>query len=87
MGSMTQRISDDELDRLEQLAASSTSAPWKSFIEGRDHDSGSSFISTQGEDRYLTGATEADQDFIAAARNALPDLLDELRKSRARTRG
>jgi hypothetical protein len=37
---------------------------------------------TPGEDIELNGATPADQDFIAAARNALPTLLVEIRKAR-----
>lgn len=56
------------------------------MIEGRDHDSGSNFIMTKGEDIELTGATHADQDFVAAVRNALPSLLAEVRKARGRDR-
>ena len=57
--------------------------PWKSFIEGRDHGSGSSFIrtgETQGTDIELSGATETDQDFIAHARQDIPALLAEIRR-------
>ena len=48
-----------------------TPGPWRSFVEGRDHTSGSNFIMTgQGDDRHedieLSGATIEDQDFIAA---------------------
>jgi hypothetical protein len=57
--------------------------PWKSFVEGRDHTSGSSFIATPGSDIELTGATAADQDFIAHARQDVPRLLDEIRRLRA----
>jgi hypothetical protein len=47
-----------------------TRGPWKAYIEGRDHESGSSFIMTgeranRGEDIELSGATVADYDFIA----------------------
>jgi len=75
-------ISDEELDLLEQLYLQATPGPWRSMIEGRDHDSGSHFFMTQGEDIGLNGATYADQDFIAAVRNALPTLLAEIRKAR-----
>ncbi len=67
-------------------------APWVSFIEGRDCESGSSFImtgiakgeniwsETRGEDIYLTGATNADQDFIAHARQDIPMLIAEIER-------
>ena len=44
--------------------------------------SGSSFIMTGGEDIYLTGATGADQDFIAAARQDVALLVEEVRRLR-----
>jgi hypothetical protein len=54
-------------------------------VEGRDHDSGSNFIMTgtdtaRGNDIELTGATVADQDFIAHARQDIPQLLAEIRR-------
>src|SRR5882757_7084383 len=52
--------------------------PWKSYIEGRDHTSDSNFIMTGGEDIELLGATEADQVFIAHARQDIPQLLAEI---------
>ncbi len=57
------------------------------MIEGRDHTSGDSFIMVgpaedRDEDMYVTRgsapASLADLDFIAAARNYLPRLLDEI---------
>ena len=39
---------------------------------------GSDFIMTAGEDVYLAGATQADQDFIAAARTDIPRLVAEI---------
>jgi hypothetical protein len=56
-----------------------TPGPWKSLVEGRDFDSGSSFIQTKDEDIYLRGATVADQDFIASARQNIPRLIAEIR--------
>ena len=41
--------------------------------------SGDHFIQTGGEDIYLVGATLADQDFIANARQDLPTLIEEIR--------
>ena len=78
-------VTDEELDNLEALLATATPGPWRSMIEGRDHDSGDSFIMTAKEDIYLIGATLPDQDFMAAARNAIPALISELRLRRAQS--
>ncbi len=72
-------LSDLELDAIRRRCEATTPGPWKSFIEGRDHTSGSSFIMTGSEDFYLTGATIADQDFIASARQDIPKLIEEIR--------
>jgi hypothetical protein len=71
-------------------------APWVTFVEGRDFElGGSSFIMTgvakgdniwseaRGEDIYLTGATIADQDFIAHARQDIPMLIAEIERLKA----
>lgn len=81
-------ISDIELDEMEARCNAATPAPWQSFIEGRDHLSGSNFIRTGGRDDScpdieLIGATHADQDFIAHARQDIPALIAELRRCRA----
>ena len=69
-------IKKDELKLLKELCEKATPGPWKSYVEGRNCESGSSFIQTNGgEDIELSGATDYDQDFIAAAREALPKLL------------
>jgi hypothetical protein len=73
-------ISDEAWKRIEARCVAATPGPWKSWIEGRDHDSGDHFISTGGEDIYLTGATLADQDFIAAARQDIPTLIAAIRE-------
>lgn len=71
-----------DLDAIRQRAARATPGPWKSYIEGRDHTSGSNFIMSTGEDIELLGATEADQDFIANARQDIPLLLAEIDRLR-----
>jgi hypothetical protein len=76
-------MTDAELDQLEARLRAATPGPWVSYVEGRDHDSGSSFIQTSAGDIELSGATVADQDFIAHARQDLPKLLMEIRRSRA----
>jgi hypothetical protein len=85
-------MSNEELDVIKSRYEATTIAPWVSFIEGRDCESGSSFImtgiakgeniwgETRGEDIYLSGATNADMDFIAHARQDIPKLLEEIRR-------
>jgi len=77
-------LTDEELQHMRQRCAAATPGPWKSYIEGRDHTSGSNFIMTSGEDIELTGATDADQDFIAHTRQDLPRLLAEVQRLRQR---
>ena len=76
-------LTDEELAAIKAGCEAATPGPWKPYIEGRDHVSGSSFImtgerATRGEDIELTGATEADYDFIAHARQDIPRLLEEV---------
>jgi hypothetical protein len=67
-----------ELMKIAKRCENATKGPWVSYIEGRDHTSGSNFIRTQGEDIELIGASDADQDFIAHARQDIPCLIDEI---------
>jgi hypothetical protein len=67
-----------DLPAIRERCSRATAGPWKSYLEGRDHTSGSNFIMTSGEDIELLGATEADQDFIAHARQDIPLLLAEI---------
>jgi hypothetical protein len=71
-------ITIEYLQEVLAKCASTTPGPWVSFIEGRDHDSGSSFIRTGGNDIELSGATDADQDFIASAKQDIPALVAEI---------
>lgn len=85
---MSGMLSDEELNSIAARVSAATPGPWRSFIEGRDHRSGSNFIMTgdagsRGEDIELTGATEPDQDFIAAAREDIPRLLETVRALQA----
>jgi hypothetical protein len=73
-------LSEEELQRIERLCAATTPGPWKSFVEGRDHESGSSFIQTARNDIELSGATIEDQDFVASARQDVPLLIAEIRR-------
>ena len=80
-------LSEDDLARMLARAEAAKPGPWKSYVEGRDHVSGSSFIMTgppdaRGDDIELTGASDADQDFVAAAREDVPKLISEIRRLR-----
>jgi hypothetical protein len=86
---MPSSLTDEDLLAMEQRLAATQAAPWTSYVEGRDHTCGSDFIQTgegaaRGEDIELSGATVADQDFIAAARQDMPRLLAEVRALRKR---
>ena len=80
-------LTDQDLADIQARLNAASPGPWQSFIEGRDHEGGSSFIRTQGEDIELTGVTDADQDFIAHARQDLPRLLEEVRRLRSAKAG
>ena len=62
---LTEKDLKDIIDRCNKA----TSGPWKSFVEGRDHESGSDFIQTPDGDIELIGGTRNDQDFIAHSRD------------------
>jgi hypothetical protein len=85
---MKTSLSELEIQEMETRAAAAQPGPWKSWVEGRDFDGGSNFIQTgngaeRGEDIEMSGATVADQDFMAAARQDLPRLITEVRRLRA----
>jgi hypothetical protein len=75
-------LSAQELNEIERRWSATTPGPWKSLVEGRDFDSGSSFIQTGGKDIYLSGGTIADQDFIASAHQDIQKLIAEVRTLR-----
>ena len=75
-------LGDTEIAAMRRRCEGATAEPWKSFVEGRDHSSGSNFIMTPDSDIELVGATIADQDFVAHARQDIPRLLDEIQRLR-----
>ncbi len=81
---MNDELDDDELARMQRLGDAATMGPWKSFIEGRDHEAGSNFAQTDGHDIEMSGAATADYDFIAIATQDVPRLIAEVRRLRAR---
>jgi hypothetical protein len=93
-------MNEEQLAELERLERAATPGPWVSVVEGRDQMSGDSVIVTADDPRQdypdvyvsiavngrLHPAAAADQDFIAAARNAVPALIAEVRRLRAASR-
>jgi len=89
------RMSEADLDAIRNRAELATPGPWTSFVEGRDHTSGDSFImigapDQREDDLYLSRgsrpASPDDQDFVAAARQDIPRLLAEIRRLRSATK-
>ncbi|MGF7038025.1 hypothetical protein [Mucilaginibacter lappiensis] len=82
-------ITDEELNEIELRCNEAQDGPWKAYIENRDHESGSDFIMTEegdnrGEAIEMTGATVADYDFIANAKQDIPRLIKEIRMLKAK---
>ena len=76
-------LTENEIEAIKARCEAATRGPWRSFVEGRDHESGSNFImtgsgSSRGKDIEPNGATVADQDFIAHARQDVPRLVAEI---------
>lgn len=81
-----------EIETIKKRYQATTIGPWIASIEGRDHESGSHFIMTgipkgeniwqekRGEDLEIIGATIADLDFIANARQDIPALIMEIER-------
>ena len=75
-------ISNQELKDIKNRLENTSKGTWQAFVEDRDFESGSSFIKTEGDDIELIGATEADYDFIAHAKEDISKLLDEIERLR-----
>jgi hypothetical protein len=81
------RMKEALIKAIQFRLAAATPGPRRALLEGRDFAPGESFIMTgiaegenirsehHGEDIYLTGATRADLDFIALARQDIPAFL------------
>ncbi len=82
-------MDENYLAEIEERVERATPGPWESYVEGRDHTSGDSFIMTGREDLYLSSygpARVEDQDFIAHARQDIPALINEVKRLNALTR-
>lgn len=84
----TREMTERELSEILHRCEATTAGPWVSYIEGRDHTSGSNFLMTgegesRGEDIELSGASDADQDFIAHAKQDIPRLIHEINRLRS----
>jgi hypothetical protein len=84
-------MTEKEREEIERRCAQARKGPWVSFVEDRDHVSGSNFIrvgkgAEPDDDIEMIGATVADQDFIAHARSDVPKLISEIKKLRKKLR-
>ena len=73
-------LTDQQLTELKKLSGEATPGPWRSQVAGRDDWLESNLITTAAEPLSLSGATVADQDFIASARQDVPELLAEIER-------
>jgi hypothetical protein len=74
-------LTKQELLEILERCNSATPGPWISFVEGRDHTSGSNVIRTDMDVIELDGAAKVkDQDFIAAAKQDIPALVEMIMK-------
>lgn len=91
-----QHISDADLVRLRAISDAATPPPWRAMIEGRDHESGDTFIligesGHYADDIYLSRAragepswpaSHVDHDVVATSRTYLPLLIEEMERLR-----
>ena len=79
-------MNTEKRKRLRELAEKATPGPWRKVVCNKED--GWSCVMGEHEavtDGVQTGEMNGDNaDFIAAARNALPELLDEVERLRAR---
>jgi hypothetical protein len=87
-------LTSAELEAMQARCAAASPGPWRAFVEGGDHHGGDDFIQVSMDDaepdmyvsRAWSGgmrpASSQDLDFIAAARQDLPALIDEVRRLR-----
>ena len=79
-------LSEKKIEEIKKRCDAARPGPWKSYVEGRDHDSGSNFImigegaSRSDDDIELLGETVEDQDFVAHAREDIPALIAEIER-------
>jgi hypothetical protein len=89
---MVLSLNEDVLLWLDSLSERADPPPWTAMVEGRDHESGDSFIMSgapddRREDIYVSRdsgpASPSELDLIAAARTYLPLLVHEIRRLRS----
>ena len=71
-------MNEDKLNAILSRCEKSSKGPWRAFIEGKNHTSGSSFIMTgEGDIEIINGSNE-DYEFIANAKQDIPLLIKEI---------
>lgn len=85
---MTARLTDEQLAELERLEKEATPPPWRTESDGHFWLISEGEEPSPAQDDYLgivaskIVGEKANADIIAAARNVLPALLDEVRRLR-----
>ena len=80
-------IDRQRLAAIEARTLAATGGPWRALLEGQSHSSGSSCIATATGAIDLDGASDADIEFMAKAREDVPFLVSELRRLAALVEG
>lgn len=81
-------LSDDEVEDIEKRALAASPGPWRVFLEAEGGVGGSNVITVSDRDDepdlYLWRgkglAPDPDFELVGAARNVIPELLDQVRK-------
>jgi hypothetical protein len=75
-----EELSDHELRAIEDRCRTASPSPWFSYVVGRNLEAGLNCIELGSAQLIeVVGATVADQDFIANARQDVPNLLRYVR--------
>ncbi len=71
---------EQTLEAIERRHRAASPGPWKSWVEGREFDGGSSVLETGSEPPIELGTRPATQDFIAHAWGDIVRLVEEIRR-------
>lgn len=73
-------IDERRINEITARINAASPGPWKAMLEGRDHMSGSSCITMPTGGIDIDGASDADIEFIANAREDVPYLVSEIKR-------
>jgi hypothetical protein len=73
-------LTKEEMTEIKMRCERATAGPWRSNIEARDEACGRDIIGTESDNFHFEGASVDDQDFIAHARQDIPNLIAEIER-------